>query len=555
MRRFSPLMFLLILSWGRTPLAEPLGFRIGVADSMLKVPRERNRLEGIPIEWGGKIKVELTRGEAEGIQIVILAPEAHALRQLNLVLNPPSHVSLRGVRFPIEGISLWRVGYVEVYNLWEPHESLGWHPDPLLPLEGSFDIEAGNVQPIWLSIEAPEKVPAGLYRGEVTVLFQGKELARVPLEVLVWDFSLPREQHFTLTIPVWGGQMESMYPGSMDRRRWLAYLDFLLKHRIAPFPLDDEEMRFCYERGQRYFCLHCFPADHVPEDSERTMTQLALRWKGFPWSARAIPFVLLGDEAPPEWYPYIKEQGRIVRQAFPKARRMFTLSPDNTTKGFEYAFKELKGAGDTVILGVYPSLIHDLTHKARSAGFDVWWYYVASHYYIPTEGVEVRSVFWRHWKYKVPGQLHWGMTYWGEENIRGREGKKWPDIPWDTRACRSGDGYLVYPAPGGGKVFPSIRLELIRDGIEDYEYFHLLWELTEELKALEDGERIAGRISQNEKLLRMDGNLVKSYTEYSRSPRDYRLYRRRLADAILATKSFLKISILDTGTKNDECLP
>ena len=131
------------------------------------------------------------------------------------------------------------------------------------------------------------------------------------------------------------------------------------------------------------------------------------------------------------------------------------------------------------------------------------------------------------------------MTYWGDANIAGRDGKKWPEIPWDTRPCRSGDGYLVYPAPGGAAYWPSIRLEQLRDGIEDYEYFHLLKELTDRLTRPGAPEADTAIVEENRRLLAIDDALVKSYNEYDRRPESYRVYRRRLAEAILAAQQRL----------------
>jgi len=115
----------------------------------------------------------------------------------------------------------------------------------------------------------------------------------------------------------------------------------------------------------------------------------------------------------------------------------------------------------------------DATRLAHEMGRKLWWYYVGDIVYIPTQGSYTRSTFWGHWKYGVPGLLHWGMSYWGQENIAGKDGKKWPDVEWNAISSRGGDGYLVYPA-GPGKFWPSIRLEHMRDGVEDYECLVML---------------------------------------------------------------------------------
>ncbi|MCX7599546.1 MAG: DUF4091 domain-containing protein, partial [Armatimonadetes bacterium] len=421
--------------------------RLGVADTMVKLPRAGQSHRAV--NFGAPVKIDLARGEFESAQVVVVAPDNVPLKGVTVALSPlrrdngdPAAV------WPRDSISLWRVGYVEVFNLWAPHNNLGWQPDPLLPLGNSFDVPAGAMQPIWVRFRGPERLPAGLYRGELMATAENTKPAKVPLHVRLWDFTLPKEQHFTWSVPVWGGQWETMYPSSVTPARWRAYLSMLLDYRVSPFPLTPEEMDFCYARGQREFCLMCFPADHVPPDARNRVSEVAAVWRTRPWAGKAHAYILLGDEAPPEWYPHIRAQGDLVKEVAPFIRSLFTLSPENSTLGYAAYLEQMAGHADAVILAAAPCYpVHEMTARARELGLAVWWYFVACHYYIPSQGVEARSIFWRHWKYRIPGQLHWGMTYWGDANIAGRDGKKWPDLPWDTRGSRAGDGYLVYPAP------------------------------------------------------------------------------------------------------------
>jgi len=87
----------------------------------------------------------------------------------------------------------------------------------------------------------------------------------------------------------------------------------------------------------------------------------------------------------------------------------------------------------------------------------------------------------------------------------------------------------------GAGVWPSIRLELIRDGIEDYEDFHLLDALNRQPEASPGTH--ADRVAANRRLLALDGALVKSYKEYAREPGAYRSHRRRLAATIVAAQA------------------
>jgi hypothetical protein len=116
-------------------------------------------------------------------------------------------------------------------------------------------------------------------------------------------------------------------------------------------------------------------------------------------------------------------------------------------------------------------------------------------------------------------------------------GDKWPKVPWVANAFRNynGDGYLLYPG-ADLKPLSSIRLEALRDGLEDYEY---LWTLDSLLRhAVEKrvgGSAVAGAWA----LLILDG-LVKPNGSSSLEPGDYVAYRRQLAEAIVALKAAMK---------------
>jgi hypothetical protein len=503
------------------------------------------RIQGEAVAREKPIRVELAGNEFEPVQVVIEAPAGQDLPDVAVTLGPLRQSGSRARTWPRDDISLWRVGEVEVYDLWEPHQSLGWYPDPLLPLREPLTLDAGQRLTVWVRFFACSQLPSGTYQGELEVASAGKVLRRLPVEVTLWDFTVPTEQHFTLSIPIWGGHLEAMYPGSQTPERRRAYLDMLYDHRVAPFPLDENEIEHAMERGVRDFNLACFPRDGISPETAQGVGKTAARRREKGWDRRAGAYVLLGDEAPRECYPYIQEQGRLVGELAPSVARRFTVH-DQMFGQVPWIVEQMRDRADTVIHAAahcYP--VDSLTRSFRDAGFGVWWYHVAEHFYIPSGGgsqmAQGRLALWRHWEYQVPGQLHWGMTYWGDANIAGQDGRKWPDIPWDTKGSRGGDGYLVYPAPGGEACWPSLRLEQLRDGVEDYEYFILLKDLTEGLEKQSQrgrGEKIAARLEENRRLLALDDALVKTYTEYDHRPEAYRDYRRRLAKAIVATERY-----------------
>ncbi|BHH84047.1 DUF4091 domain-containing protein [Desulforhopalus sp. 52FAK] len=92
---------------------------------------------------------------------------------------------------------------------------------------------------------------------------------------------------------------------------------------------------------------------------------------------------------------------------------------------------------------------------------------------IDHQGIEGKLLGWFLWKYRLRGFGYYAFNNWSEN-------------PW-TRPLNSGQNgnlFLIYPpsetnssisyGSNSHRFVPSIRLELMRDGLEDYEYFHLL---------------------------------------------------------------------------------
>jgi len=119
--------------------------------------------------------------------------------------------------------------------------------------------------------------------------------------------------------------------------------------------------------------------------------------------------------------------------------------------------------------------------------------------------------------YRADGLLYWHVNYWhGNKTVTGDSTYlKWKPL---CVASMCGDGGLLYPTPDG--PVSSIRLENVRDGIEDYDYFQLL-------------AKRCGR----PRALRVYRGMVMDLTTYSRDPACLRRLRDGMAAAILGRDS------------------
>jgi hypothetical protein len=102
---------------------------------------------------------------------------------------------------------------------------------------------------------------------------------------------------------------------------------------------------------------------------------------------------------------------------------------------------------------------------------------------IDASGAANRVMQWVAWKFGMEGELYYSM-----DEAYGQNNDPWVNI---RLFGGNGDGTLFYPGRpdriGGRTDIPieSIRLKLIREGMEDYEYLALLAKL--------DGRQSAGR--------------------------------------------------------------
>jgi hypothetical protein len=109
-------------------------------------------------------------------------------------------------------------------------------------------------------------------------------------------------------------------------------------------------------------------------------------------------------------------------------------------------------------------------------------------YVIDASGAANRVMQWVAWKYRMEGELYYSMN----------EAYRQDNDPWVNIRLfgGNGDGTLFYPGRpdriGGRSDIPieSIRLKLIREGMEDYEYLALL----AKLDGRQSADQYAGQI-------------------------------------------------------------
>ncbi len=158
----------------------------------------------------------------------------------------------------------------------------------------------------------------------------------------------------------------------------------------------------------------------------------------------------------------------------------------------------------------------ELIRDRIQSGHDVWFYtclfpnkrYLNRLMDYPL--LKVRLLHWLNFRYGFTGFLHWGWNYWTPEPVKDTQ----PVIDANTQLLPSGDAFIVYPDRAGKSVYSSIRLEAMREGIEDYELLLLL---------KQKNPAAAEQLSQA---------AITSFTEYVRDPAAFRKIERKLLQAL-----------------------
>jgi len=267
-----------------------------------------------------------------------------------------------------------------------------------------------------------------------------------------------------------------------------------------------------------------------------------LREKG--WLDEA--FIYWFDEPAPKDYEFVMNGFAKLKKAAPDITRMLT----------EQVEPKLIG-GPNIWCAVSNNHKDGPAEQRRKHGEKFWWYVCTGPkapyctLFIDHPGTELRVWLWQTFKRKIDGILVWQTNYWTSPTAYpDRENPQNPyedPMGWRTgystpkgvkKPWGNGDGRFIYPPESAADAHPdkpvldgpvdSIRWEMLRDGIEDYEYMVILRKL---LKAKEE-KLNARQLKKYTALLEVPESITKDMTHFTKDPAPIEAYRDRLARAI-----------------------
>ncbi len=475
------------------------------------------------------LTVQMARNEVEGAQLVVLTREE---MRLSFEVEHLRHDET-GEAFPAGGVEVLQVGYVETEapGLYQV-DHVGWWPDPLVPQqqlpEGQMTAEPHECMPVWINFDCDGDTAPGVYSGWLSIRRKGRPLGRVPLQLRVYDVELPESTTVRTAFTLGSQYISGVYGERFDDDLMMAYCGFVADHRINPddlyrgVPPDIELLRRFARQGR----LNAFNIRFLHSRdgwNDRDLRELAgvldpyiqrLREEGLAEHAYFYGW----DEQGAESYAEIARVARFLHDRYPEIALMTTAK--DPTFGLDSG---LDGLVD-VWVPLTQEYNRERAQAARERGTQVWWYvsiatvHPYANWFVEYPAIEARLLWWMTWQQDVDGFLYYRMARWpnaqGPMILDGRN-----RTGWDPQSFRTanGDGSLICPGPDG--PITTIRLENIRDGIEDHELLTMLAQ-----KRGDEGARSRELCDE----------LIASATEFTRDTRQFAHVRQRLLEECAA---------------------
>ena len=142
-----------------------------------------SRQKPLPKKTGQAIVIRAARSEAEAAQLVVRP----IVFLSGFTVRPESLTGPAGNTIPAKNVEVLKVRYVTIEQPTDKSSVPGPWPDPLPPLKGPINLQAGVNQPLWIRVKVPRNTPAGIYTGKIHLVAQNYS-ADVTLHVEVYDF-------------------------------------------------------------------------------------------------------------------------------------------------------------------------------------------------------------------------------------------------------------------------------------------------------------------------------------------------------------------------------
>ena len=409
------------------------------------------------------------------------------------------------------------------------HMGSGYYPDALVPIDriikaNENTITNGQQQSIWINCEIPKDQRAGTYTGYGILTVDGVDYS-IPMKVTVYDVTLSGINHNKTCFLIWYDKVQIAEPVYNESMREI-YFDYLLDKGISgasnyewsKWTIGDMD---AYDSFADNFANYIMPNDKIStyripmESTQESITgylnalvnRNKLEWdKGNHVNFFDKAIIVLCDEPsnpsitntePQAWkncktvQTYIKNaisslssslsDYPVIRAGLNDVRNVVTIGCDYNRITGSGLYKNLL---TTDYIGVpcpqFSKVDNASERETYLSRFNHAWFYGCSNpqlpypsYHMDTPLLGQRLITWMQYDYGFEGTLYFCTNMYSVSDRSDELRDVWTEPMIGQFA---GDGQLTYPG-GRYNIFgpiTSMRLENIRNSMEDYEYFYLM---------------------------------------------------------------------------------
>lgn len=506
---------------------------------------------------GSNVKLFAAKGEYISFQVVLTNYSEAALKGIDIQMSPLKNKSSE-LNIKPELFLEWSVE-VKTPSTGYPRATLGkgWYPDALIPMkyiqQGATNKNDSWIYPLqlpdfnnridkqisqifWIDQYIPLDAGTGTYSTEVKIAIGGFT-KKIPIEINVWDFAIPNENHFKASL-----QQEG-FVSSMSQKDELEIFQLMKRNRVAVMdPTYDPELKVSPSgklsvewkefdsRLKKYLTGDAFtkafgyefgPGYGEPIETFLLPFDVYGKHDTRGWPDIGKPGVELLDSNQQKYISIIHEVrdhlkplvnmektdltvylNGLDESYFPEAWQRMRHYGNLFKKEYPEAKFRVDGAyNDSAMIIIENSIsdwaVHTIEfdwqrmNKYNKLGINQWIYgpllyeskinsWVGSSTFIDLPLINDRALSWSVWKYKAHSWISWGI------------GAGWKSAWYDPESWKSandggnskydmkkmnGNALLIYSpgiVPNVNVPCPSIRLKTMRDGIQEYEYLKLL---------------------------------------------------------------------------------
>jgi len=513
---------------------------VGFVDPLYKVLSQEKILNY------SKGEADAAGGEIVTFQLVVKSDEGD-IQDLSITVTPA-----QGKSSALREVKVGFLGYVKIntpinqkttkFN----YANNGLYPDPILN-SIKTPIKSGSNQPIWISIQIPINQNKGVYNGKVSISGKVNNISFEQVQnytVNVYDVSL-QQNNFWVSNWWANGQNVSKYFGGQDVIGKIARK--MAENKINSFIINSlESVKFSKVNGTYKFNfstvgwqIDTFLKAGVNKRIEGIF--LAKRssadWRSpyymrVPqensngnWGFVSLPLSdnrvkqFYGQYLPAQvnflkekkvyniYYQHIADEPsdanvdsynqilHFVKSLDPGIKTIDAVQTDKVSSELDVimplldilsgrynSFKQLQGKSE---IGFYTCWLPQGDYANRLIEMNL---------------IKNRFIPWIAFRYNLSGYLHWGFNQWSNND------------PLTNLDKNAGDSWIVYPEDG--QFISSIRLEALRDGINDYAL----------LKQLSDKKpEVASEIAKKE---------IMSFNSYDLNINDFRETRKLILKSL-----------------------